>query len=62
MEKNTFKVEYDSQPIFVIDDINAILKESFGIQIECISPDDSETLEYKISRIEIMKKDDKVFY
>lgn len=52
MEKNTFKVEYDSQPIFVIDDINAILKESFGIQIECISPDDDdETLEYKISII-----------
>lgn len=52
MKKNTFKVEYyDSQPIFVIDDINAILKESFGIQIKCISPEDSETLEYKISII-----------
>ena len=51
MEKNTFKVEYDSQPFFVIEDINAILKESFGIQIECISPEDSETLEYKISII-----------
>ena len=44
-------VEYDSQPIFVIEDINAILKESFGLQIECISPDDSETSEYKISII-----------
>lgn len=52
MEKNTFKVEYDSQPIFVVDDINAILKESFGIQIEQISPEDDETIEYKISIIE----------
>lgn len=52
MEKNTFKVEYDDQPYFVIEDINAILKESFGIQIECISPEDSETLEYKISAVD----------
>lgn len=51
MEKNTFRVEYDDLPYFVIEDINAILKESFGIQIECISPEDSETLEYKISII-----------
>ena len=51
MEKNTFKVEYDDQPFFVIEDINAILKESFGIQIECISPEDSETLKYEISII-----------
>lgn len=51
MEKNTFKVSEDYKPYEVVSAINHILKESFGIQIECVSPEDSETLEYKISII-----------
>lgn len=53
-QKNTFKVEYDAQPVFVIDDINTILKESFGIQIECLTPDDSDD-EFLIYQISIIK-------
>lgn len=51
MEKNTFQVNEDYKPYEVVSAINRILKNSFGLQIEEISPEDSEILEYKISTI-----------
>lgn len=41
-KKNTFSIHGDYTPYEVVDAINFILTESFGIQIECISPDDDE--------------------
>jgi hypothetical protein len=52
MEKNTFKVEYDTQPIFLVEDIKSILNESFGLDIVCLSDDDDETLKYEIVKLE----------
>ena len=52
-QKNRFQVNGDYKPYEVVDSINWILQKSFGIQIECLTPDDSdgETLEYEISII-----------
>jgi hypothetical protein len=52
MEKNTFKIEYDTQAIFLMEDIKSILKESFGLDIISLSNDDDETQEFEIVKSE----------
>jgi hypothetical protein len=52
MEKNTFKIEYDTQAIFLMEDIKSILNESFGLDIICLSDEDDETLKYEIVKLE----------
>lgn len=52
MKKNTFKVEYDTEPIFVVDNIKSILKESFGLDIISLSDEDDETQKYEIVKSE----------
>lgn len=48
---NQLKVEYDSQPYFVVEDINAILKQNFNIEIVCLSEDNEETLRFEIKKM-----------
>ncbi len=55
MKKNTFKVEYDTQAIFVVDNIKSILKESFGLDIIRLSNDDDETQKFEIVKSENQK-------
>ena len=52
MENNKFKVEYDTQAIFTVNDIKSILNESFGIDIISLSGDDDETQEFEIVKLE----------
>ncbi|MEY3420959.1 MAG: hypothetical protein RIR48_1248 [Bacteroidota bacterium] len=55
MKKNTFKVEYDTEPIFVVDNIKSILNESFGLDIISLSDDDDETQKFEIVKSENQK-------
>jgi hypothetical protein len=55
MKKNTFKVEYDTQSIFLVEKIKSILNESFGLDIISLSDEDDETQKYEIVKSENQK-------
>ncbi len=55
MKKNTFKVEYDTQAIFLVEKIKSILNESFGLDIISLSDEDDETQKYEIVKSENQK-------
>jgi hypothetical protein len=52
MKKNTFKVEYDTQAIFLVEKIKSILNESFGLDIISLSDEDDETQKFEIVKSE----------
>jgi hypothetical protein len=52
MKKNTFKVEYDTQAIFLVEKIKSILNESFGLDIISLSDEDDETQKFEIVKLE----------
>jgi hypothetical protein len=52
MKKNKFEINTDYTPWEVVDTINWILKQNFGIEIKCLSDDDDETQEYEIVKKE----------
>jgi hypothetical protein len=55
MKKNTFKVEYDTQAIFLVEKIKSILNESFGLDIISLSDEDDETQKFEIVKSENQK-------
>jgi hypothetical protein len=55
MKKNTFKVEYDTQSIFLVEKIKSILNESFGLDIISLSDEDDETQKFEIVKSENQK-------